>query len=197
MDNNDTNNLDAGQLETHIQRAYDTVSRIGIREENLRLEAFRYALQTISAAQAVVGNEPHITSTLSMTSQTPYAKIASALNVPLEVVEVLYDANDRDLALNLPSNALPKSSLAAMREIAIVISVGRKYALQGATTPFEIIRAACDDQAKLDKKNFAMAMGSMRPMLTTTGKGVSRELIAKKPADNLARDILLRYGQLI
>jgi hypothetical protein len=195
------------QVEAHVRRAYDIVRNVGIEEESLKLAAFAYALGQNGAGGLPDSVEPVVTS-LHANKQpkadsglpNSHEKIANALGVPITTIEVLYDIASDVLTLNLPTSALPRSSLAAMKEIAILLTIGRKYAGISASTtgtPFELIRTACDEQAKLDKKNFAMAMGSMRPLLTVVGKGTARELVAKKPADNLARDILLRYSQHI
>ncbi len=189
----------ADELEQNIKTAYGIAKRSGIEEPDLLNEAFKYALNMMVAdkPQAKQHEYNNSDNNTEAGTGTIHEKIARGLDLPLDTIELLYDINDGELALNLPTKALPDSASAAMREIAVLLAVGRKHAGISSSTPFEVIRIVCDEHGKLDKKNFAAAMSSMKPRLTTAGKGTDRELVPKRPADDLAKEIINRYGQIV
>lgn len=191
----------ADELEACVKTAYAIVKRAGITEEPLTVEAFKFVLATL-AAESGLGVEPAAYEKprgprqgRAVATGSVHDNIAAALDLPADTVELFYVVHDGVLSLNLPVKAMPGSTSAAMREIAVVLTVGRKHAGLGDRTPFELIRAACDEYGKLDKKNFAAVMGSMQPRLVPSGKGAERELTAKKLADSLAKEILIKYRQ--
>jgi hypothetical protein len=189
------------EIEKSISQAYSIVSKTDIKEEALQVEAFKYALR-MSSTGAVAHTPPEgggVTATNNgtvATQNTGLAGIAKGLDVPYEVVELFYDIAEDELTLNLPPKVLPDSASAAMREIAILLSVGRKHAGMGVSTTFDLIRTVCDDNGKLDKKNFAAAMSLMKPKLVPSGKGTNKELVPKRPADDLAKDLILKYNSI-
>lgn len=185
--------MNEAEIKEKLSAAYTVAKKIGITEESLLLEAFKFALGTNT-------NDSHGTSTPSPAqhaqvngSDDEITKIAKALNLDYEVVELFYGIEDGELTLNLPTKLLPSSNTPAMKDIAIMLSVGRKHAGLGMGTPYELIRAVCDDHGKLDKKNFAAAMSSMKPNLVPTGKAV-KDLVPKRPADDLARELIQKYN---
>lgn len=192
--------METKDIKQQIEEAYKIVSESGIKEEALQLQAFKYALQMSTHgatfhSQAAPSHTPNI-------SQPPYHQeaglvgIAKSLDVPYDVIELFYDMVDGELTLNLPPKVLPDSASAAMREIATLITVGRKHAGVGMSTSFDLIRVVCDDNGKLDKKNFAAAMSQMKPKLVPSGKGTNKELIPKRPADDLAKELILKYNSI-
>ncbi len=193
--------MDSDDVLRHIKMAQAIVEESELEGESLRLAAFSFALDHLDTLES---NDEQTRTTATTyptpnktTSDTGYEKISRALDVPLETVELLYDLAEAGIALNLPPKKLPRGASAAMREIAIILTVGMKYAGIAEATSFDVVRAACEDHGKLDKKNFSAILGSMRPALIVTGKGTEKALIAKKPADTLAREILVRYSQII
>lgn len=187
-------------IKKQIEDAYKIVSESRIKEEALQLEAFKYALKMATyhaPANAVVNpSDTPKGGDNSQRQEQGIAGIARALDVPYEVAELFYDTVDGELTLNLPPKVLPDSASAAMREIAILIAVGRKHAGIGMSTSFDLIRMVCDDNGKLDKKNFAAAMNQMKPKLVPSGKGTNKELVPKRPADDLAKDLILKYNSI-
>ena len=187
------------EIEKHIKEAYSIVTKSDIKEEALQVEAFRYALKMNGLHPADSASKVDAGSTgggAAMTQDTGLAGIAKGLDVPYEVVELFYDIAGEELTLNLPPKVLPDSASAAMREIGILLSVGRKHAGMGVSTSFDLIRTVCDDNGKLDKKNFAAAMSLMKPKLVPSGKGTNKELVPKRPADDLAKDLILKYNSV-
>jgi hypothetical protein len=184
-----------------INTAYDAVKKSNVKEDALQLEAFRFALDALIAQSSKAGTGEDKTSIGQSSISTiatgdPISEIARALGVDGESAELIYDIRDGVMYLNLPTKALPDSASGAMREIAVLLSVGRKYAKLGASTPYDLIRSVCDEHGRLDKKNFAAAMNSLRPRLVSTGKGPNKDLAPKRPADDLAKEYLLRYATL-
>lgn len=186
--------MDKQEIEDKIRKAYEIASSVSIAEESIKLEAFKYALGT--AQKAVIDDKQPINQNIPQHVDDEIAKIATGLNVPFEIVELFYGLTDGELVLNLPPKVLPDSNSEAMRQIATLLAVGRKHAGLGLTTPFELIRSICDDNGRLDKKNFAAAMNTMKPKLVPAGKG-SKDLVPKRPADELAHDLILKYNEQV
>lgn len=186
--------MNESEIEEKITSAYNLVKKINITEETLRLEAFKYALG-MNVQVPLVGTQPGLIGVAPQSSgaHDELSKIAAALNLSYDVVELFYGIEGGELTLNLPSKLVPAGNTPAMKEIAIMLSVGRKHAGLGTGTPFELIRTACDDHGKLDGKNFAAAMNSLKPNLVPAGKG-AKELVPKRPADDLARDLIQKYN---
>lgn len=187
-------------IKQQIEDAYKIVNESGVKEEEMRVQAFRYALQMAThgpgvGAPVAPSHAPSNGHTSSH-QEAGLAGIAKALDVPYDIVELFYDMADDELILNLPPKVLPDSASAAMREIAILLTVGRKHAGMGMSTSFDLIRVVCDDNGKLDKKNFAAAMSQMKPKLVPGGKGVNKELVPKRPADDLAKELILKYNSV-
>lgn len=188
--------MDAAKITETIMAAYKIVKNSGIQEEHLQVEAFKYAL---------AGGAPHTQSKDIKEPSEAHASVGTAglatmpqaLGISADIVELFFSVADGELVLNLPTKALPSSSSAAMRDIAVLLAVGRKYAGLGTGTSFDLIRTACDDNGKLDKKNFAAAMNQLKPRLVTTGKGPAKDLVPKKPADDLARELLVKYNAAV
>lgn len=181
------------QIEEKITSAYKLVKKVNIQEEVLLVEAFKFALGTnIIATPLSSGTTAAHAQPLIEGAHMELSKLATALGISYDVIELFYAIEDNELALNLPSKLVPAGNTPAMKEIAIMLSVGRKHAGLGIGTPFELIRAACDDHGKLDSKNFAAAMSSLKPNLVPSGKG-AKELVPKRPADDLARDLIQKY----
>lgn len=191
--------MNESEIEEKITSAYKLVKKASIQEEALLVEAFKFALGTNVTIAPLPG--PQAINSGSAVPQVVGAhdelsKIAAALSLDYEVIELFYAIEDGELTLNLPSKQVPNGNTPAMKEIAIMLSVGRKHAGLGAGTPFELIRNACDDHGKLDGKNFAAAMSSLKPNLVPAGKG-SKELVPKRPADDLARELIQKYNGTI
>lgn len=188
--------MNESEIEAKITSAYKLVKNASIQEEALLVEAFKFALGTNVTAASLPG--PQVVNAGGSTPQVAGAhdelsKIATALNLDYDVVELFYAIEEGELTLNLPSKLVPNGNTPAMKEIAIMLSVGRKHAGLGVGTPFELIRSVCDDHGKLDGKNFAAAMSSLKPNLVPSGKG-AKELVPKRPADELARELIQKYN---
>lgn len=192
--------MNADDIKQQIKVAYRIVDESGIKEEDIRLHAFKYALQASVHTSAVnAQSAPNLAPRighLASAQETGLSSIAKALDVPYDIVELFYDIADRELTLNLPPKVLPDSASAAMREIAVLLTVGRKHAGISMSTSFDLIRVVCDDNGKLDKKNFAAAMNQMKPKLVPSGKGAVKELVPKRPADDLAKELILKYNSI-
>jgi hypothetical protein len=179
-------------LEEQIKQAYATVIGAGIKEEGLQVAAFNYLLNASQTSAGTTGK----TTTPQPDQDDTITRIANGIGIDYEIAELFYDATGEELDLHIPVKALPDTASAAMRDIAILLSVGRKHAGLGASTAFDLIRAACDENGKLDKKNFAAAMSLLKPKLVPTGKGTAKELTPKRPADDLAKEILVKYNNI-
>lgn len=185
--------MNESEIEEKLSTAYKVAKKTGITEESLLLEAFKFALHPNTNGSQVVPTPPPARKAQVNGVDDEIAKIAKALNHDYEVVELFYGMEDGELTLNLPTKLIPSSNTPAMKNIAIMLSVGRKHAGLGLGTPYELIRTVCDDHGKLDKKNFAAAMSSMKPNLVPTGKA-AKDLVPKRPADDLARDLIQKYN---
>lgn len=192
--------MDAKDIKQQIRVAYKIVSESEIKEDALQLQAFKYALQMgthgIAVSSQAAPNHTPNSGQPAHHQEAGLIGIAKSLDVPYDVIELFYDIVDGELTLNLPPKVLPDSASAAMREIAILITVGRKHAGIGMSTSFDLIRVICDDNGKLDKKNFAAAMSQMKPKLVPSGKGTNKELVPKRPADELAKELILKYNSI-
>lgn len=192
--------MQPSEIEGHIKTAYDIVKKANIQEEALQVQAFKFALGVNTPGHAQQAGPVNMgsggQSSPDHAHQDGLAGIAKALDISYEVIELFYDVVDDELTLNLPPKALPDSASAAMREIAILLTVGRKHAGLGGTTSFDLIRTVCDDNGKLDKKNFAAAMNQMKPKLVPSGKGTVKDLVPKRPADDLAKELILKYNSV-
>lgn len=184
--------MNTSEIQQNLKAAYEMVKNLNIEEPHLQQEAFKYALSMLA------GNSPATNTDKAVMAATRqgsvYEQIAQGLDIPVEVAELFYDLNGGELALNIPAKVLPDGASAAMREIAVLLAVGRKHAGISPSTSYERIRKLCDDHGRLDKKNFAAILNGLKPRLTTTGKGSERELVPKRPADEMAREILTRYS---
>jgi hypothetical protein len=185
--------MNESEIKAKIDSAYKIVHDAKIQEEFLQVEAFKFALGT-----NVVVAQPKAGGTSSTQPQVEgdddrISKIAAGLGIDYHVIETLYTVEEGELTLNLSPKLIPSANTPAMKEIAILLAVGRKHAGLGASTPFELIRSACDDNSRLDSKNFAAAMNSLKPKLGLAGKG-SKELVPKRPADDLAKELIQKYS---
>lgn len=190
--------MQENNIQAQIEKAYQLVKKTGITEDILLAEAFKFALHAGANHDSVMTD---LSSKAPISSSTQAAQsglmgISKALDISIDIVELFFDMTDGDLTLNLPPKVLPDATSAAMREIAIVLTVGRKHAGLGMSTPFDLIRSICDENGKLDGKNFAAAMNLMKPKLVPSGKGTSKELVPKRPADDLAKELVLKYNEI-
>ena len=90
--------------------------------------------------------------------------IASRLNLPPEVVERVYDAGEKDglrLVLKRAMLPRPEQKAASMRDVALLVVVGRQAVGLEEYTSLATIRSECADLRVLDKSNFSTEVAKL------------------------------------
>lgn len=181
-------------LKQKIKSAYEMVTSLNIAEDALKLEAFKFALGDFPEA---IINKVNNFKEDKVSNQNPSVQaIAKGLGVQEDNVEIVYILSEGELKLNISPSTLPRSGAEAMRELAVLYSVGRKHAGLGESTSFDSLKSTLDDFGRLDKKNFAAVMAGLRPRLSVDGKGADRSLTPKRPADDWAKELVTKYSTI-
>jgi hypothetical protein len=100
----------------------------------------------------------------SLTEGGQLELIASRLELPIEAVERVYEADENDgLRLILKRAMLPRpeQKAASMRDVALLVTVGRQAAGLEEYTSFAMIRSECQDLRVLDGSNFSAEVAKL------------------------------------
>lgn len=98
-------------------------------------------------------------------------RIATQLEVDLELVERAYEVQDGDLAVVVPVSRLPQQARPAMRDLIVLTAVGRQAGGWDASpTPVAAVRAVCESySSRFDAGNFANAVRDLSDYLRRQG----------------------------
>jgi hypothetical protein len=97
----------------------------------------------------------------------PLLAIARRLNLPIDVVDQIYETDDGTIRLALRRSMLPdpERKAAAMRHVSLLTVAGRQAAGE-ELTPFAAMREECLALKVLDAPNFASEVGKLDLRLT-------------------------------
>lgn len=126
------------------------------------------------------------------------SKLARALGVDAEVLELVYVIAGDQLDLVLSRSKLPKERFPAMRTLTILVAAGRQaLGLDEGWTPVEVIRNVCRDFGMLDASNFAAAVSAVGDAFVIRGKGAQRQVkVTRAGFEEAGRLILQLVGSV-
>lgn len=105
-------------------------------------------------------------------------RIAGALKVSRDVVDLVYDDRDGELGVVVSARRLADDKANATRQLAQIVAVGRQAAGLEEWTPVGRVREVVSDYGKLDSANFASYVQRLDKdnVCLMRGKGANREL---------------------
>lgn len=144
-----------------LRQAQEAVDRANVADD-LRPAAFAAAFSVLSGGIAPAAErrethpEPARTRAIG-SGDSLLAKVATKFGVDEDALSYLYEEDDGDLRLAIRRNMLPNPSsrAAAMRDVAQLAMAGRQAAEIAEWTPYEQLRAECEELGVLDRANFA------------------------------------------
>lgn len=170
--------MDKDFLSTQMQIAYDAAAELNATE-SYKIEAFKVALASIlggastnSLKQANGVKTKNTDNEMGRhedvaNGEVPdwQRRVALKLGLTNDQVTRIYHRDDDDsLRLILNTGVLPKNNSLATQEIAVLLSAGRVAGkFDELATSSEIIRDEVDYYGRLDKSNFARALGKLKP----------------------------------
>jgi hypothetical protein len=167
-------------LVERLAAALDAVEQAGIPAE-LRAEAFAYALAEMGgAAGASQKRNESGESAAAADPDSLLATMAKRLGHDLEVIAHVFEQEGEDLHLIVSKAQLPHggSRAGAMRDVALLLSVGRQAAGLEDYTPTTLIRKECEEIGVLDSSNFSVEVA--RIGMRARGGAKSREVHANR-----------------
>ncbi len=184
-------------LSENIQAAYKIVSDAKITETEIKLRAFEYAYEGLRSSMKnkdlISGEGKSKNNSKFSDSEDPIDSIAVALSIDTDQAHTIFYMDDENLKLSLPPKKMPSSAAAKVREITLLLVVGRKLAGMGSETDYEIIRAECSQYGCLDR-NFATHVKGLAPTIRTkSGKGSGQSADAPMIAHEPAKELILKY----
>ena len=128
-----------------------------------------------------------------MGADDPLRKVASKLGLEREQLQYVYDVEDGQVLLAVAPSKLSSSKAQAMRDVALLLSVGRQASGNEERTPFEPIRQQCADMGVFHTDHFAGQVAKLgdADLATFKGKGRSRELRVTGRGYEAARELIL------
>lgn len=103
-------------------------------------------------------------------------KIASAMKLKREVLELVYDVQDGQPGLVISAKRLSERKAEATKVIAQLVAGARQAAGLEEWTGVGTIRAVVNDFGRLDGNNFAVAIQGLDKVFLYRGKSTSREV---------------------
>lgn len=174
-------------------------------EADLRPVAYSKAID-LFAASNLVGSHDRSVSPTGVTSAVVLKpavqlhdsghKLANALGIDAEIVELVYLTADDQLDVVLNRSKLPKERFPAMRMLTILVAAGRQaLGLDDGWTPVDLIRDVCRDFGVLDSSNFAAAVSALGDSFVIKGKGAQRQVkVTRAGFEEAGRAILQLIG---
>jgi hypothetical protein len=117
-------------------------------------------------------------------------KIAAALKLERDVLELVYSVQDGEPELVLAARRLASNKAQAARQLAQLISVARQAAGLEEWTSTAPIRRVVTDYGKLDSANFASTIQQMDKVAVLRGKGQQREVKITRPGMEATADLI-------
>ncbi len=168
-----------------LTTARDIITDLNL-EADLRASGFSKAVDLLAAAQTIDGapasplgrgSATARPSHTLLTANSPTAKLAGALHLDVEAVELAYVVANDKLDLVLSRSKLPKEKFPAMRAVTILTAAGRQaVGLDESWTSVDLIREVCRDFGVLDANNFAAAVTAVGDAFVIHGKGAQRQV---------------------
>jgi hypothetical protein len=160
--------MTAEEIAARLRQA-ETALELADVPDDLREQAYDRALDAVGLGPSQVSGMASSVSTLggspaSAPAGDPIGALSVKLNLLRETVEQVFEPDeDHGLRLILKRSMLPRpdQKAAAMRDVALLISVGRQGAGLEEYTSFATIRRECEDLAVLDSSNFATEVGRL------------------------------------
>jgi hypothetical protein len=168
-----------------LESAHKVVAELNLEAE-YRPIAYSKAVDLL-AADARIATTPPASATLAPQLSTSQAllgspdsasnKLARALGVTAEVLELVYVISNDGVDVVLSRSKLPKEKFPAVRALTILVSAGRQgLGLDDGWTGVDVIRDVCRDFGVLDANNFAAAVSAVGDAFVLKGKGAQRQI---------------------
>lgn len=170
-----------------LRAANEAVQEADLPAE-LKPVAFQSAIDLIAAgAGSATSDGAH---SRNEETSTTLGRIASKLNLPLEVVQDVYFDDGDDVGIGVASSALPSRKAAATKQLARLVAVGQQAGGLAEWTPVDQIRRVCVDFGRHDDSNFAATIQEMGDEFQIRGSRRQREVRVKRPALERAADLI-------
>jgi hypothetical protein len=154
-----------------IKAAWEAVEKSGVPEHMQQL-AFREALRALLGTSAPPAKKaahtpaPPPSGTDDKTDGTDdptstvneadvYAAVAAETDVPVEKLEQVFHIDGGAVKLLGASTKYGSANAEKARNIALIVTVVRKFGMHQADTAFEVIKTACESKHAYDVGNFA------------------------------------------
>ncbi|HKP44924.1 hypothetical protein [Mycobacterium sp.] len=145
---------------------------------------------TLGAVPALVQRQPGTPHPVDLDDGDVLGKIAAALKLDRDVLELVYAVKDGEPELVLAARRLASNKAQAARQLAQLISVARQAAGLEEWTSTAPIRKVVTDYGKLDSGNFAATIQQMDKVAVLRGKGQSREVKITRPGMEATADLI-------
>lgn len=188
---------DSDGIVTILRWAADTVEEAGLPED-LRPPAFQYLLSAGGATGLATIPDPSEISPVALRAPADeplLEEVARRMEAPIERIQRIYEQDDQQLRLVLPRTWLPEPGrkAASMRDVALLVVVGRQSAGLEEYTPYDAIRDECRELNVYDQPNFAAEIAKLE--FRTRGTGKAREARANRHHFEQAAELVGRLGQ--
>lgn len=192
------------ELQERLEQAADVVAQAQLPED-LRPIAFEHALATLGVrAPAVTGDsrpQPEAgaaganrVSALVSSGQL-LGKIAAVLGHDREVIARFFEEEDSEVRLIVKRTMLlePGKKAASIRDVALLVVVGRQAAGTEDHTSYDAIREECRELKVYDAANFAAEVAKLE--FRTTGGRNSKQARANRHHYDEAADLIRRMTE--
>lgn len=163
--------MTAREIADRLEAAAEAVALADLPQE-FRTLAYERALDAVGLRSAISQVPVPAPSTPGAASIVPsqlaengqIELIASRLDLSVEVVKRVYEVDEKDgLRLILKRTMLPRpeQKAASMRDVALLVAVGRQAAGLEEYTSFAAIRTECADLRVLDGSNFSTEVAKL------------------------------------
>ena len=136
-----------------------------------------------------------VSSAKSDSTGSALSKIAAALNMDVDTVERVFEAEGDEIHIIVAPKALASAKQTATRELAYLVSASRQAAGIEDQTAAATIKDVCDHFGVLDTNNFGGAITKLGGEgLRISGSGESRHLKINKVGYEKASEIVARVA---
>lgn len=129
-------------------------------------------------------------STQPVASGDVLGRIAQALQVEREALDMVYAVEDGEPTLVVSAKKIASNKSAAARQLAQLVAAARQAAGIEEWTSATTIRAVVSDYGRLDSNNFASSIQAMDNIAVLKGKGLQREIKITRPGLESTADFI-------
>jgi hypothetical protein len=165
--------LSADEISQRLKVAVEAVEQVDLTDD-LRAIAFSRALDAVGLPEAPIvepAEKPSLDESERRSGEDSgrhadgrlVAKIAHRVGVETDTVSRVFEESDGEIRLILKRSMLPQPQQKAtsMRNVSLLVVVGRQAAGIEEYTPYELMREECRELRVLDAPNFATEVGKL------------------------------------